>query len=135
MIRDVFITNLIDPEIQKELLKRTVEPRQALELAIIMELGMRNQQQIQQHNKILNPASVNAIQFPNNSQTPNWSTSNYLERPNNRSTLYCSICGGIWLPNDRDKCIAKGRNCNNCRLMNHFAQVFRIPNNTKNQKP
>ena len=42
LIRYVFITNLIDPEIQKELLKQTVEPRQALELAINMEMGMPN---------------------------------------------------------------------------------------------
>ena len=42
LIRDLFITNLIDPEIQKELLKQTQEPRQALEIAITMELGMRN---------------------------------------------------------------------------------------------
>ena len=47
MIRDVFITNLMDPEIQKELLKQTAEPCQALELAINMELGLRNQHQIQ----------------------------------------------------------------------------------------
>ena len=66
LIRDVFITNLIDPEIQKELLKQTVEPRQAPELAINMELGMQNQQQIQQHNKTLISASVNAVQFPSN---------------------------------------------------------------------
>ena len=87
---DVFITNLIDPEIQKELLKQTVEPRQALELAIDMEFGMRNQHQIQQHNKTLIPASVNAIQFPNSSRAPNWSNSNNLQWQNNRSTLYCS---------------------------------------------
>ena len=43
LIRYVFITNLIDPENQKELLKKTVEPRQALELAINMELGVNNQ--------------------------------------------------------------------------------------------
>ena len=66
LLRDVFITNLIDPEIQKELLKQTVEPRQALELADNMELEMRNQHQIQQHNKTLIPEGVNAIQFPNN---------------------------------------------------------------------
>ena len=30
LIRDVFIANLIDQEIQKELLKQTVDPRQAL---------------------------------------------------------------------------------------------------------
>ena len=70
LIRAVFITNLIDPEIQKDFLKQTVEPRQALELAINMELGMRNQHQIQQHNKIVVPANVNAVQFNNNSRKP-----------------------------------------------------------------
>ena len=47
LIRNAFITNLMDPEFQKELLKQTVEPRQASELAINMELGMRNQHQMQ----------------------------------------------------------------------------------------
>ena len=122
LIRDVFITNLIDTEIQKELLEQTIEPGQTLELAINMELGMRNQQQIQQHNKIVIPASVNAVQFPNSSRTPNWQNPNNFPRQNNRSTLYCSNCGGIWLPNHRDKCIAKGKTCNNCGLLNHFAE-------------
>ena len=72
LIRDVFITNLIDREIQKELLKQTIEPREALELAINMEIGMQNQHQIQQHNKTLIPASANAIQFPDNSRSSNW---------------------------------------------------------------
>ena len=58
IIREVYITNLIDPEIQKELLKQTVEPRQALELVINLELGMQNQHQIQQHNKTHIPASL-----------------------------------------------------------------------------
>ena len=49
----------MDPEIQKEVLKQTFELRQALELAINMEIGMRNQHQIQQHNKIAVPANVN----------------------------------------------------------------------------
>ena len=39
LIRDVFITNQIDPELQKELLEQTIEPRQALENTINMELG------------------------------------------------------------------------------------------------
>ena len=51
----------MDPEIQKELLKQTVEPRQALELAINLELGMRNQHQTQQHNRMVVPANVNAV--------------------------------------------------------------------------
>ena len=62
LIRDVFITNLMDPEIKKELLKQTVEPHQALELAFNMELGMRKQHQIEQHNKIVTrPTSTQFI--------------------------------------------------------------------------
>ena len=63
LIRNVFITTLIDPEIQKDLLKQRVEPRQELELALNMQLRMRNQHQIQQHNKNLIPASVKTFQF------------------------------------------------------------------------
>ena len=64
LIRDIFITNLIDLEIQKELLNLIFEPRQALELAKNIDLGMRNQHRIQHFNKTLIPASVNAIQTP-----------------------------------------------------------------------
>ena len=134
LIRDVFITNLIDPEIQKELLKETVEPRQALELAINMELGMRNQHQIQQHNKIVVPTKVNAVQFNKNPRKPYWQNTNYASKQNNRSTLYCSNCGGTWLPNHREKCIAKWKTCNNCGLLNHFAKVCRKQKNM-NTKP
>ena len=123
MIRDVFITNLMDPEIQKKLFKQTVEPRQALELAFNLELGMRNQHQIQQHNKIFIPANVNAVQFANNFRTPNWQNLNNIPRQNNRSTLYCSNCEGIWLPNHLDKCIAKGKTCKNCGHLNRFATI------------
>ena len=135
LIRDVFITNLIDSEIQKELLKQSVEPRQALELAINMELGMRYQHQIQQHNKIVVPANVNAVQFNNNSRRPYWQNNNNVPKQNNRSTLYCSNCGGVWLPNHREKCIAKGKTCNNCALLNHFAKVCRKQQKNINVKP
>ena len=94
---------------------------------------MRNQHQIQQHNKTLIPASVNAIQFPSNSRSSNWSFSNNFQNPYSRPPLYCSNCGGNWLPNHRDKRIAKGKICNNCGLMNHFAKVCRKQKNAKPQ--
>ena len=134
LIREVFITNLMDPEIQKELPKHTVEPRQALELAINMELRMPNQHQIQQYDKNIVPANVNAVQFANNSRTPYWQNTNNASRQNNRSTLYCSNCGGIWLTNHREKCIIKGKTCNNCGVLNHFAKVCRKQKNV-NTKP
>ena len=43
LMRDVFITNLNDPQIKKGLLKQTVDPRQALKFAFKLELGMRKQ--------------------------------------------------------------------------------------------
>ena len=61
LIRDLFIANMQDPEIQeiqRELLRETLEPAQALRLAINMEPGQRNQLQITNSQ----PAShVNAV--------------------------------------------------------------------------
>ena len=42
LIRDLFIANVQDPEVQRELLRETLEPPQALRLAINRELGQRN---------------------------------------------------------------------------------------------
>ena len=39
LIRDVFITNVVDPEIQRELPKQTVEPHQVLELRLTWNSG------------------------------------------------------------------------------------------------
>ena len=64
LIRYIFISNQIDSETQIELLKQTVEPCKALELVISMELGIRNQLQLQADNKTLISAIVNAIQYP-----------------------------------------------------------------------
>ena len=131
LIRDVFITNLIDPAIQKEL-KQTVELRQALELAINMELGMRNQHQIQQHSKTLIPASVNVIHFPNKPRSSNWSFSN-----NSRSRIdyHCiaQIVVGTGYPIIAINASRRGKTCNNCGLMNHFAKVCRKQKNAKLQ--
>ena len=98
-----------------------------------MELGMRNQHQIQQHSKIVVPANVNAVQLNNNSRKPYWKNTNNASKQNNRSTLYFLNCGGIWLPNHREKCIAKGKKCKKCGLLNHFAKVCRKQKNAKSQ--
>ena len=92
-----------------------------------MELGMQNQHQIQQHNKALIQASVNAIQYPPSSRTSNWSLSNNFHNQGNRSPLYCSI--------HPDKCIAKGKTCNNCGLVNHFTKVCCKQKKQKLQNP
>ena len=126
------MTNSIDPQTQKELHKQTVELRQAFELVINMELGMRNQQQIQQHNKTLIPASVNSIQYPPSTRLSNWSFSKNFFKQSSRPPICCSISGGNCFPKHWENCIAKGKTCNNCGLVNNFAKVCR---KQKNQKP
>ena len=76
LIRDLFIANVQDPEIQRELHRETLEPPQALRLAINMELGQQNQLQVSN----TQPAShVNAIlpqqPFRQTNQRPTISTS------------------------------------------------------------
>ena len=60
----MLIPHLNDPEIQKEHLKQTAEPRKAFEVATNMKIGMRNQHQVQKNNKTLISASVYTIQYP-----------------------------------------------------------------------
>ena len=134
------ITNLSDPEIQKEPHKKAVEPRQALDLAINMVIGMRNQHQVQQHKKTFIPASLNTIQYPPSTRSSNSSLSNNFHSQGNRPPLYSSNCAGSWLPSHRDKCITKGKTCKNCGLLNYFAkfcrkQKNRKPQNTKTTEP
>ena len=118
LIGDLFIANMQDPEIQRELLRETVEPAQALRLAVNMELGQGNQLQITNSQ----PAShVNAVtsqrSFRQPSQRP---TTSSFTRPSNQ---LCRNCGLTWSANHKDKCIARGKTCNNCGLQNHFSRV------------
>ena len=85
LIREAFIRNMMDQEIQKELLKETVAPTKALDIAIEMEMGAQTQQKINQNlNRTTN--SVNAV---NNFQTRN-RNANY--QPARRDfTRYSSI--------------------------------------------
>ena len=52
LLRDIFTANMIDPEIQKEQIKVTLSPERALEVAIGIELGARNQLTIQSKNAL-----------------------------------------------------------------------------------
>ena len=115
LIRDVFLTNLIDPENQKQLLKETVETRKALELAIDMELGIGNQHQILAHNKTLVLANLNVIQYPKSTRSADWSTTNCISKQATRHpALHCQNCGSVWTPGQEGKSVARGKTCSNC---------------------
>ena len=128
LIRDLIIANMLDPEIQRELLRETLEPAQALRLAINMELGQRNQLKITNSQ----PApQVNAVISQRPSRPPRqWpTTSSFTRLPNQ----ICRNCGLTWSANHKVKCIARGKICNNCGLQNHFSRVCRKPKSSSNK--
>ena len=42
-LSEVFIANMMNDEIQREFLRETITPKKALELAMIIEMGIQNQ--------------------------------------------------------------------------------------------
>ena len=51
IIRDIFITKMLDDDIQRELLPDTVDPKRAFSIALSMEMGHQNQQRISSNNR------------------------------------------------------------------------------------
>ena len=133
LIRDAFILNMIDHETQKELLKETVEPSKALEIAIQMEMGAQNQQKT---NRNLMSGS-NSVKLINNHQIRNRNANaqqtkrdftRYATLPQNyQYRSICMNCGLRWSHNHKQICPANGKKCNNCGITVHFARKCRKP--------
>ena len=88
LIRDVFVANMQDPEIQKELLKETVDPAQALRLAINIELGLWNQLKFANSQPSLH---VNAITPKPQIRTPNQQQN--FPASTRQANQLCQNCG------------------------------------------
>ena len=128
LIRDLFIANMQDPEIQRELLREILEPLQALRLAINIELGQRNQLHISNTQPVSHANAIIPQQpFRQPNQRPTTST------PTRQPNQLCRIWGLTWSANHKDRCIAKGKTCKICGLRNHFSRVCRKPNSATNK--
>ena len=132
IIRDVFIANKQDGEIQRELLKETRTAKKALEIAMNIEMGIQNQLIISG-----SPASTTTKEIT--SQTINnvqglWNRSRASTNQFVEPTI-CPNCGCGWSSSHRQKCPARGKNCKSCGIANHFAKFVENPNNPINPNP
>ena len=148
LLRDIFTANMIDQEIQKELLKTTLTPEKALELAVRIELGIRSQLAIQARQPSDTPTnpfigreeqvmeiSSSRYRGSNRPLSTYRGTTRGITRGigrvssnnnNNRAPTHnCRNCGQPWDANHRTKCQAIGQTCRRCNKQNHFAKVCR----------
>ena len=133
IIRDIFITNMLDDDIQRELLRDTVDPERALSIAVNMEMGHQNQQRISSNNGATS-STVNAIQSFNRFCGAGVRVNPSGKTVVNRASVgQCRGCGPAWTTTHRQVCPAMGKKCNHCGLLNHFAKVCRRKlNNARN---
>ena len=123
IIRDIFITNMLDDDIQREPLRETVEPERALSIAVNMEMGNQNQQKISSNNGATG-STVNVIQHFNRFRGAGVRGNQSSRALVNRASVgQCRACGQVWTTTHRQVCPAMGKKCNHCGLQNHFAKV------------
>ena len=122
IIRDVFIANMQDGEIQRELLKETREAKKALEVAINIEMGIQTQLKISGTPTINSTNEVHSINNVQGSWNRNRPSTNQFVKP-----TICPNCGYGWNHSHRQNFSARGKICKNCGIYNHFAKVCRKP--------
>ena len=142
LLRDIFTPNMIDHEIQKELLKTTLTPEKALELAVSIELGIRSQLAIQARQPLDSSATpfigreepvmeISSSRFRGSSRPPTLprgmgrGNSRGMNNNNRASIHNYRNCRQPWDSNHRARCQAIGQTCRRCKKQNHYAKVCR----------
>ena len=108
LVRDIFITNMRNVEIQKKLCIEYLTPEDVLSYVLVHEKGTKI------HQQCLNFPTYNAVQRPQ--YTKNEPTINIVE--NNK----CRNCGRQFKKGHLTTCPARDRNCNTCGRKGHFAK-------------
>ena len=98
IIRDIFITNMLDDDLQRKHFRDTVDRERALSIAVNMEMGHQNQQRISSNN--INSAAgstVNSIQSFNRIRGAGARGKQSGRVAVNRATVgQCRGCGQAW---------------------------------------
>ena len=133
IIRDIFISNILDDDIQRELLRDIIVTERALSIAVNMEMGHQNQQRISLNsNNSATGSTINAIQYFNRFRGANARENQSSRVTVNRALIgQCRGCGQGWTPTHRQVCPALGKKCNLCGLLNSMSEKI---NNTRNSR-
>ena len=112
-IRDIFINNMKNYDIQRKLLTKTLPPRKALNVALIDEKGTLN------HLKLTNNFKFNGstVHRPHNHFTVKREPTLNIERSNT-----CMKCGGTFSKGQLAVCPAKDTTCTSCKHEGHFTK-------------
>ena len=112
IIRDIFITNMLEDDIQRKLLRDTIEPETAISLAVNKDLGHQNQQSNSNNNN-----RVCAIQ-----QFTQFRSASIRVQQENRTTFnsesdgICRKCRQNWTSTHCQVCPALDEKCNHSVL-------------------
>ena len=110
IIRDTFITNMLDDDIQRDFLCDTVDPERALSIAVNMEMGHQKQQRISSNNSATSN-TVNGIQSFNRFRGAGVCGNQSGRTVVNRASVgQCRGCGQAWTTTHRQVCPARVRN-------------------------
>ena len=124
VIRDIFIKNMLDDDIQRELLRDTVDPERALSIGENMEVGHQNQQRVSSKNN--NSAAnntINTIQSYSRFRGAGARGNQTCRIAVNRAAIgQCRGCHQVWNSTHRQLCPALGKKCNYCGLPNLLRQ-------------
>ena len=86
-------------------------------------MGTLNQLKMNAIKSKLN-STVNQVQRMRIANSTPFSNMNTTAR---KKPTTCHFCGRNWISKHRNKCLARGKKCNNCGIENHFAKAYRKP--------
>ena len=118
-------------DIQKELLKETVEPDKALAIAINIEMGTLNQLKMNANKNELN-STVNQVQRMRIANATPFSTMNTTAR---KKPTTCHFCGMNWTSEHGNRCPARGKKCNTIIAVLIIISQKSVGNQKKNSYP
>ena len=130
LVKDLFISNMINTAIQMDLLSKVRTPQQVLNFAINRERGQANQQEIlKAHSSSTNWSNVAYIRNNtlNQQKQPRPFKQPILPSPPSRKIQPCFKCGQPFIRNHLNMCKAQNFECQICKKTGQYTSMCKAP--------